>query len=78
MRPAEVVGGEFLAGVVLRQHALQGGVLLLDGLHGGVDAAADVGLFGRGPQVVPTVAFGNPEDTRGRVVVAVFQTWLPK
>ena len=63
-------------GVVLRQHALERRVLPLDGLHRRVDPRADVGLLGRLAQVFPAVAFRDPEDAFGGVLVAVLEDRL--
>ena len=61
------------AGVVLRQHALQRRVLLLDRLHRPVDPGADVRLLAGGLQVLPAVPLRDPEHALGRVLVTIVQ-----
>ena len=61
------------SGVVLGQHALEGGVVPLDGDHGVVDDLADGGLLGVGLEVRPAGLLGHPEDVHGPVLVGVLR-----
>ena len=69
---AEALLVEAGAGVVLRQHALERGVVALDGGHRVVDERADGGLRGAGLQVRPARLLRHPEDAGGAVLVGVF------
>ena len=59
------------ASEVLRQDALEGGVLALDGVHGIVDRAADRRLWGVRLEVGPAGLARDPEDAGGLVLVGV-------
>ncbi|MEA3220284.1 MAG: hypothetical protein OZX49_01390 [Immundisolibacter sp.] len=61
------------AGVVLGQHALERGVVALDGGHGVVHQRADGRLRGVGLQVRPARLLRHPEDAGGTVLVRVFR-----
>ena len=63
---------EARAGEVLREDALEGRVVALDGVHGVVDRAADRGLRGLGLEVGPAGLARHPEDAGGSVFVGVF------
>ena len=69
---AEALLVEAGAGVVLGQHALERGVVALDGGHGVVHQLADGGLRGAGLEVLPARLLGHPEDAGGAVLVGVF------
>ena len=69
---AEALLVEAGAGVVLGQHALERGVVALDGGHRVVDQRADGRLRGAGLQVRPARLLRHPEDAGGAVLVAVF------
>ena len=57
--------------VVLRQHALEAGVRLLDLGHGVVDQLADGRLLGVRLQMRPARFLGHPEHVLGEVFVRV-------
>ena len=57
-------------GVVLRQHALEAAVVLLDRDHRLVDQLADGGLLGVRLKVRPAGLLRHPEDVLGEIFVA--------
>ena len=59
------------AGVVLGQHAFEGGVVALDAGHGVVDELADGGLLRLGLEVRPARFGRHPEDVERPVLVRV-------
>lgn len=61
------------ARVALVQNALELGVFALDFGQGVIHLFADIGLLGRGAQVLPAGRLRHPEDIHRRVVVAVVQ-----
>ena len=63
---AEALLVERRAGVVLGQHALERGVVALDGDHGVVDELADGRLLGLGLEVRPARLRRHPEDVPAR------------
>ena len=63
---------QFLAGIVLRQHALQRIVLLFDGLHRRIDYLADVRVGGVRLDDLPARFLRHPEDVVGQIFVPVF------
>ncbi len=64
-------GVERRAGVVLRQHAFERRVHLLDLEHRLVDQLSDTGLLGAGLEVRPARGLWHPEDVVGPVFVLV-------
>ena len=62
---------EVLPGEDLGQHALEDGVLLFDGVHGGIDMQADVRLLGFAQQPGPARLGWHEEDPLGLVFVLV-------
>ena len=70
---AELAIGQLGAGEALVEDAPEARVLLLDQHQGVVDALADVGLFGTGPQHLPARPFRHPEHIDLAVIVALLQ-----
>ena len=58
--------------VVLGQHALEAGIVRLDGGHRVVDQLADGRLLGVGLQMRPARLLGHPEHVLGQIFVRVF------
>ena len=69
--PAEAALVKRGARVVLGQHALERGVVALDGLHGLVHELADRGLFGLALEVRPACLRWHPENIDRAVLVGV-------
>lgn len=63
---------ERFAGVILREHASQRRVLLLDGEHRFINQLADGWLLGFRFEVRPACGLWNPEDVFAGVLVAIF------
>ena len=70
---AEAQGVERGAGVVLREHVLEHGVVALDAGHGVVDQPADGRLSRLRLQMRPPCLLRNPEDVLGPVLVRVLR-----
>jgi hypothetical protein len=64
---------EARVGVVLGQHALERGVVTLDGKHGVVNDLADGRLLGIGFEMGPARLLGHPKYVNGPVLVRVFR-----
>jgi len=58
-------------GIVLGQHALQGGVVPLDGQHGVINDLSDGRLLGTVLQQRPARLPGHPETVHGAVLVGI-------
>ncbi len=69
---AEALLVEAGAGVVLGQHALERGVVALDGGHGVIDQLTDGRLRRHRLQVFPARLGRHPEDAGGAVFIGVF------
>jgi hypothetical protein len=69
---AKVYGVQVAPGVDFGEYVPKYGVVLFDGVHGGVDFRPDARLFGMGLDVVPAGGFGDKKDVLRLVLVPVF------
>ena len=70
---AEPLLVEARVGIVLGKHALERGVVTLDGEHGVVDDLADSRLLGFGFELGPARLSGHPKYVDGPVLIGVFR-----